>query len=84
MTFELNSINTACNVSLGVTCEVPGAGVEATLETSNTVYYYLQRANYSCNNSVAVVTQGSLSLLCEANGEWSDSPPVCGKYDFLN
>ena len=64
----------------GVECEIPGVGNEATLDTANTVYYYSERANYTCNNPVAMVTQGSLSLLCQANGEWSDSSPVCGKY----
>ena len=63
----------------GVECEVPGAGIEANLDTSNTVYYYLQSANYTCNNPAATVIQGRLSLQCQANGEWSDSPPVCGK-----
>ena len=63
----------------GVQCGDPGPGIEATRLTSNTVYYYSERANYSCNNSVATVTQGSLSLLCQDNGEWSGSPPVCGE-----
>ena len=68
----------------GIKCEVPGAGIEATLDTSNSVYYYLQNATYSCDDSAAMVTQGSLSLQCQANGEWSDSPPVCGKYPKNN
>ena len=66
--------------SSGVTCDVPVAGTDTTLETTNTVYYYLERANFSCNNPAAMVTQGSLSLQCEAKGGWSDSPPVCGEY----
>ena len=49
------------------------------LETGNRTYAYQETVNYTCNNAVAVVTQGSLSLQCQANGEWSSSPPVCGE-----
>ena len=67
-------------VILDVSCLSPESGVDATLERGNRTYAYLETANYTCNNPAAIVTQGSLSLRCQANGEWSDSPPVCGEY----
>ena len=57
----------------------PGSGVGATFLSGNQTHRYLEMANYTCINTDAMVIQGNLSLQCQGNGEWSDSPPVCGE-----
>ena len=63
---------------LDVQCDSPGAGIDADLTSIAPTYRHLDTATYTCTNSAAMVTQGNLTLTCEADGEWSDSPPVCG------
>ena len=63
-----------------VECPPPVNGTGTLLKSSSDTYRYQDVANYTCNDDVAIVTDGSLSLLCEANGEWSDEPPTCRKY----
>ena len=63
-----------------VECPLPVNGTGALLETTSETYSYQEVANYTCIDDAAMVTDGSLSLLCEANGEWSDEPPTCSTY----
>ena len=62
-----------------VTCDQPSSGVNANLTTTSQIFRYQNTVNYTCNNPAAMVTQGNLTLTCEADGHWSDSPPVCGE-----
>ena len=60
-----------------VTCSDPGDGVEATKDTTDTSFHYQNIVGYMCNDDAAMVTRGTLSLRCEANGQWSHEPPTC-------
>ena len=62
-----------------IPCPAPGIGMEATLNATGDTYHYQDVVNYACNNPAAMVTRGNLSLLCQANGQWSDEPPTCCK-----
>ena len=61
-----------------VTCSDPGDGVEATKETSDTSFNYQDMVNYTCDTDTMLV-HGSLSLQCEADGQWSHEPPTCSE-----
>ena len=62
-----------------VQCHLPKAGIETNLTSAASTFRYLETATYTCTNTAAMVAQGNLTLTCEADGKWSDSPPVCGR-----
>ena len=63
-----------------ISCAAPGSGTDATFVAASDPYRYQDVVNYTCDSDAAIVTRGSLSLRCEANGQWSDEPPTCREY----
>ena len=61
-----------------VQCPDPGPGIETVLESRSTMYNYAETVSYQCSSSNAFVSQGNRTIHCQENGEWSESPPVCG------
>ena len=39
-------------------------------------------ANFSCDTGYKIV--GTDILICQTNGSWSDSSPICGKKEWFN
>ena len=66
-------------------CDEPASGVNAALVTVSvaSTFSYQDTVDYTCVNPAAMVTQGSLTLTCKGDGEWSSSPPVCGKFRII-
>ena len=71
-----------CILFQAISCPPPGIGTDTTLNATAHPYRYQEVVNYTCNDDAAMVTRGSLSLQCGANGEWSNEPPTCRKYHY--
>ena len=62
-----------------VRCPSPDPGVGTRNELQNSVYNYMDTVNYQCSKDNDVVIARNLTIQCQSDGKWSDSPPVCGK-----
>ena len=58
-----------CILFQAISCPPPGIGTDASLNATGDPYHYQEVVNYTCNDNAAMVTRGSLSLQCGANGQ---------------
>ena len=64
-----------------VECPAPDDGFGTVPQVFSVVYRVGNTVDYQCNNeNYTSVIQGNLTIECQSNGQWSDSPPVCGEY----